>query len=168
MSGRRLIVMALAALSVAGCGGGGAKPTATLPSRTAVAANVNCRDLLRQAVALGKGVLAGSDSVIRRRINTMLIKPSIPLLESIAGRQRALEPAAHSTLYDRYVSMFDPIIVLDQERLAAGDAGNISLSAEVEQLMGSIGLTQEQTARELGLVDCELDFKRTLIDSLTS
>jgi hypothetical protein len=169
--GRTIGLLAAIGMAASGCGGHGASTGANsagaLSSKTVAAANANCRFLLRAARTLGKGVLSGNVNQIRQRIDTMVVKPSIPLLEQVADRQQALEREANSAPYATYADLFDPIIVLTQERLAAGQAGNHSLATLIEKLAANLEVVQERTAQRLGLHDCEPDFQRILINSLS-
>ena len=96
-----------------------------------------------------------------------LVKPSIPVLERVADRMQELEGKAHDPLFDLYANLFNPIVVLAQKRLAAGQAGNYTRSRQLEEALTNLGLEQRHAARILGLSDCDVDFQHVLLSSLS-
>ncbi len=131
-------------------------------------ANANCRYLLRQTKQLGKGVLVGPLSAVRKRINERVIGPGIALLERVATRQQVLQPAFHDPRFDLYANLFDPIIVLAQQRLQSGRDGNLSQSKKLEGLLASLGSEQQNAARAAGLPACDQDFEQELVSSFSA
>jgi hypothetical protein len=170
MSARRLgaTAMILVALALSACGGSQDTQTVAKASPAALAkANAICRDFREEAEQLGKGALANPPNSTLELTTERLVKPSIPLLESAARRMQALEPAAHSPLFDLYADLFDPAIVLAQQRLAAGRAGDATESKRLEDALNSIGEEQRRAARIVGLPTCDVDYQNVLLSSLT-
>jgi hypothetical protein len=173
----RIVAAALvvvASLLVAGCGGGGGEGSGSeatpkkLPPTVVANANSNCRYLLRNTRQIGKRALIDLASVDLLELTTeRLVKPSIPLLEHVADRQQALEPGARNPQFNLYADLFDPIIAVAHERLAAGRAGDPVRSKGLEELLTSLGVEQMQAARGAGLRDCDVDFQHVLLSSLS-
>jgi hypothetical protein len=160
--------MILVALALSACGGSQDTQTVAKASPVVLAkANAICRDFREEAEQLGKGALANPPSSTLELTTERLVKPSIPLLESAARRMQALEPAAHSPLFDLYADLFDPAIVLAQQRLAAGRAGDATESKRLEDALSSIGEEQRRAARIVGLPSCDVDYQNVLLSSLT-
>jgi hypothetical protein len=156
-------------LLVVGCGGGGSKsttassattsPSAATPVPPAVAAkaNANCRALVAETkrVALGTLHKYGNnlDAV------TAIVSNGIPVLERVAARQRALQGVAHSPAFDLYVGLFDPIIVLLQQRQAVGKAPDLVEARRLNGLAAGLSVEQRHAARNAGLADCDVNFR---------
>jgi hypothetical protein len=163
------IAAGLAALALAACGGGGGD-TASGPKASAATlarANAICRDFVRETRELGKGALANPPSSTLELTTERLVRPSIPLLENAAARMQALEPAAHDPLFSLYADLFDPAIVLAEKRLAAGRAGDLAESKQLEDALGNLAEEQRRAARLVGLRNCDVDFQGVLLAALT-
>jgi hypothetical protein len=175
MTRRSWLACALAAgagLTLSACGGGGdaTKPDAEAAGASAAViarADANCRDFLRETKRIAAGALASPPASALELTTERLVKPSIPLLERIADRQQALEPAAHDPQFDLYANLFDPVVVLAHERLVAGQEGNYPRSRELEEMLTDLGLEQRDAARGVGLNHCDVDFQHVLLSSLT-
>ncbi len=128
----------------------------TLPPAVAAQANANCRDLVREAKRLSTGVVDRYHHSFESL--TAIVTQGIPIVERVASRQRRLAQAAHDPAYDRYVQLFDPIIVLLQERLRAGDAQDVNQSRRLNGLITGLSVEQKQAARDAGLTGCNVDF----------
>jgi hypothetical protein len=163
------VATVLAVLALSACGGGsdGAATTAAASPAVLAKANAICDDFLRETKQLGKGALANPPSGTLELTTERLVKPSIPLLESAARRMQALEPAAHDPLFNLYADLFDPAIVLAEQRLAAGLAGDAGESKRLEGALSNIAAEQRRAARIVGLPNCDVDFQSVLLDSLT-
>lgn len=159
----------LSALLLSACGGSSDSTEAApqVSPAVLVKASAICRDFRHEAEQLGKGALANPPSGTLELTTERLVKPSIPLLESAAQRMQALEPAAHSPLFDLYADLFDPAIVLAQKRLAAGRAGDAVASKRLEDALSNIGEEQRRAARIVGLPTCDVDYQNVLLSSLT-
>jgi hypothetical protein len=158
----------LVALALSACGDSQDTQTVAEASPAVLAkANAICQDFRREAEQLGKGALANPPSDTLELTTERLVKPSIPLLESAARRMQALEPAAHSPLFDLYADLFDPAIVLAQQRLAAGRAKDAVESKRLEDGLSNIGEEQRRAARIVGLPNCDVDYQNVLLSSLT-
>jgi hypothetical protein len=172
MIARRLasIGAILAALALPACGGGSdstEKTVAAASPAVLAKANAICRDFRRETEELGRGALANPPSTTLELTTERLVKPSIPLLESAARRMQALEPAAHSPLFDLYADLFDPAIVLAQKRLAAGRTGDAVESKRFEDALSNIAEEQRRAAGGVGLPNCDVDFQSVLLGSLS-
>ena len=167
-----VLAVVLSALLLQACGGGGGEggePAAAVskpPPAVLSRANANCRDFLHETKRIGRDALTGPPVTTLALTTNRLVKPSIPVLERIANRQQALEPAAHSAVFALYANLFDPIIVLAQSRLSSGRAEDYSRSKEIEERLTDLGLEQRHFARLASLKDCDLDFQHILLESL--
>jgi hypothetical protein len=167
-----LAAAALLALLLAACGGGGedhaerSETVARVSPAIRAKANANCRYLLRETKRIGRDAVKGVPASTFELATERLVKPSISLLERVADRQQALEPAAHSPLFDLYANLFDPIVVLAQKRLRVGQAGDYPGSKQIEETLTDLGLEQRHFARLAHLGDCDLDFQHILLESL--
>jgi hypothetical protein len=186
MTARRstIVVAVLAAIAIGGCGGddegtrtrpqASSEPRGQAPPALLARANANCRRFLRQARELGKGAFSEGSGTILERATEQVIKPGIPLIEDMARRQQALARAGRDPALSLYADLFDPIVVLAQERLRSGRAairiGNElerERSGELEDLMTDLGNEQMAVARGAGLRDCSVDFRKALVSALT-
>lgn len=172
MSRARFVVAIVAiALPVSACGGGSDSPrqeTAAHPSPTVTAkANANCRDFFHEIKQIAKGALKNPPATVLELTTERLVGPSIPVLERTADRQQALEAKARNSQFDIYAELFDPIVVLAQQRLAAGRRGDYIGSRGLESMLTDLALEQRALAHRLGLSDCDLDFPSILLSSLT-
>jgi hypothetical protein len=158
---KALVVTGVVAAMLAGCGGSGEGTTSTvgeaLPPAVAAQANANCRDLVRDAKRLATGVVQRYQHSFESL--TAIVTQGIPIVERIARRQQALAQSAHNPAYDQYVQLFDPLIVLLQERLSAGDAQDLTQSRRLNGLVAGLSVEQKQAARDAGLTGCNVDFR---------
>lgn len=174
MTLRRLSTVATAALSalvLSACGGNGgeegAETVAKVPPAVLARADANCRYFLHETQRIGRTALHNEPPATTLDLTTeRLVKPSIPLLERVADRQQALEPAAHAPLFTLYANLFNPIVVLARKRLSTGQAEDLAGSKEVEEMLTDLGLEQRHLARLANLRDCDLDYQRILLKSL--
>ena len=105
----------IASLALSACGGGGndsgssTATEATPPPAVIASADANCRYFLRETKRIGRDALHNEPPATTLEMTTeRLVRPSIPLLERIAGRQQALESEAHSSVFSLYAKLFDP------------------------------------------------------------
>jgi hypothetical protein len=176
------IAAGLVIVAIMGCGGGDQAPdtraqaTGTRLASAAILAraNANCRRFLRQARALGDGAFSQGSGTVSELATENVIKPSIPLLEEMARRQQKLARAARNRDLSLYADLFDPFIVLTQERLRSGQAVirtdselERERSTELEDQMTEISEEQRGAARRAGLPDCAVDFRKALVSALT-
>ncbi len=170
--GISLLAIAVGSLSaLSGCGGGSDHPhgktaaaTGTTesgpPAAVAAKANANCREMVSETTRLASGL-------VRKHGNsftgvTAILAQGIPILERFANHQRALERDAHSSAYDEYVQLFDPTIVLLQQRLQAGKANDLARSNHLNSLVAGLSVEQTQAARNAGLAGCDVDFRHVV------
>lgn len=170
MNVRRATAIAAAiavALCVSSCGGGDSTDTAAQPAAAPVASRIpadvvaradgNCRWMLRGVRRIGR---EASQKVYKSGFELTtegIAKPGLALVKRLAQRQRALEDRAGDPSFDAYLSFFDPIIVLGEERLEAGEAGDQPRSKSLQSLLTKLGAEQREAAGTAGLRDCEID-----------
>jgi hypothetical protein len=161
-----LIALVAVSVTLTSCGGGSddhasggtsSTASATVPAAVAAQANANCQDLVRQAKRLATGVIQRYHHSFESL--TAIVTQGIPIVEQTANQQRALVPAAHSSAYALYVDLFDPLIVLLQERLRAGKAQDPVASRRLNGLVTGLSFEQKDAARAAGLTACNVDFK---------
>jgi len=163
-----LVLAALAApLVLAGCGDGGDSESPA-PSESAHIdrANAICRDGLKQARRLGRTALQRLDTGADLDVVTeAFVKPGIPLLERQAERLRRVEAEADDPRLTAYVELYDPVIELSRQRVEAARAGDGTRASELTEYAEQLGADGQLAAREAGLVDCDLDFQRAVVES---
>ncbi len=163
-----LLLLACLGLLLSACGGGEQEQTVAKPPPAVLAkAAAICNQFLRETKQLGKGALANPPSTTLELTTERLVKPSIPLLERAARRQQALEPRAHSAVFNLYADLFDPIVILAKKRLAAGRAENALEAKRIEGLLSNLGEEQRRAARVADLPACDVDYQSVLLSSLT-
>jgi hypothetical protein len=171
------VAAACAGLVISGCGSSNGasdgSPSSTAPRAIFARVNATCRDLRREVAKLGKGALNGNSSIVEL-ITERLVKPSIPLLERVALRQQKLAAQSRDPKLILYARLFEPIIVLAQERLRTGrvsehpgKAQATILARGFENLMTSVAAEQRQVAREARLPACAINFEHVLTSSLS-
>jgi hypothetical protein len=164
---------AFAALALMACGGGGGSSSGAtsgsldsgpVPAPIAARAEANCRDLVARTKRLTNGVLLRYGSVLEARTKG-IARPGLPLVQGIARRQQALSAQTDNQTFKRYTSLFDPLIVIGQQLLAAGLAQDLQRSRNLEGLLAGIGVEQKQAARAAGLHACVIDFPHLVLQS---
>jgi hypothetical protein len=84
-----------------------------------------------------------------------LVKPGIPIQEREADEFRQLGmPPNTSGALKVYLELFDPIVVLLQQRLSEGERGNFAAATHTEQLFTALYDEQGQAATQAGLSGC--------------
>lgn len=182
LRGAALLAIAGFALWAAGCGGddkseGVEPPAAEIPradGATLARANANCRRFLREAEEVAAGAFSSGKGNLLELATEMVVKPSIPLLQLVAARQQALARGAGDPRLSFYADLFDPVIVLAEERLRSGQAAiregggrEAQRSRELEDQMIELGADQRDAARAARLPACTTDFRKALVGSLT-
>lgn len=171
MSARRLAVLAAilgAGLSTTSCGGDTAdddtirtagKPVVhVIPGNIAAQANGNCRWMLRGVKQIGEKASRSGYTSGLELTTEGIARPGLRLIKDLAARQRALEDAAADPRFDAYLDLFDPIIVLGEQRLEAGQAGDERRSKQLQELLTDLDAEQRETAAQAGLRACDVDF----------
>lgn len=165
-----LCLIGLAAL-LSSCGGDGSngaeQPVRHAPKAVIARANGICRDLLAEIEGIGKGALANPPATTLDLTTQRLVRPSLPVIKRTAARLQALEPAANSKAFDLYANLFDPFVVLTEKRLNAGLEGDPVRARGLEAQLTDLSLVQRRAAQLAGLRDCDVDFPRALLDSLS-
>jgi hypothetical protein len=172
-----LSALLVGAALLAGCGGGSSSSTTDEPTTPAASAG-NPRQaavwarraeaVCRQASAEATAISANLAEAIAKSksqpegINEGLVKPGVAILERESRRLHALRSPPESTDVERFVGLFEPVVVLAHARAAAGEEANLEAQRELEQLI--VGLTAEQTAfaRRADLKACETGFFEAL------
>jgi hypothetical protein len=164
-----LLVGLLASIAIAGlasCGGGGGQTERSAATRQAFAqADANCRQMLREVKQLAKGVLSSGYANTLELTTEGFAKPGIDLVRQEAERQQALQAAAADPHFALYAELFDPIIVLAEQRLHAGQAREIARAQLLQDLLTSLGVEQRKAAHLAGLRDCDVDFLDAMVNA---
>jgi hypothetical protein len=167
-----ILLALLLALGIAGCGGESSEGTSAEPRpvvaaapprpESAAAADSICGQMIAKSGRLGAEFSAESDtSSGPLELTTRLMEPAIPIVERSARRLRALKAEAASTDFDAYVNLFDPILALLRERVAAGNAADGTRAHELEQQLVEMIALQRSLARQATLQTCDVDFIAT-------
>lgn len=161
-------------LALAGCGGdsegSGSAGEAGADAATVAKAEANCKRLRRQVTRLGRRAFPGAP--IPTETTARLVRPSLRLLEVFARRQQVLAKSSGDPGLLLYARLFEPIIVLAQERIdvgerfAAGDTEAGTLTRGYENLMGTVAAEQREAAGRAGLRACAIDFTQVLTEAL--
>jgi hypothetical protein len=165
---RGMIATALAALALAGCGGGsetapqGFSTEASSGNDSGYVAKADriCVEMTAAARSMGTRfrqiprVEVDALTLTTRR----LVKPAIPILEASSRRLRALGSRTASVKFDSYTALFDPLVSLARERARAGEAGDSDRAHTLELLLLELSGLQRRIAREAGLETCDVDF----------
>jgi hypothetical protein len=171
------LVLLLGAAVLGGCGGGSTDSSSAVPSSSGASAGNRQPDAAwsRRAEAICHRTSAETLTLHEKlaaalarsgnqqeAINDGLVKPGVALLESESRQMRELRPPPGSPSAERFVGLFEPVLVLAHARVAAGEDLNLQGSHELEQLI--VGLTAEQSgfARESGLKACQTGFFEAL------
>lgn len=171
--GAALLAVVLAIGSGASsCGGGDDGDTARMPSEPAAQvipagvvsrADDNCRWMLHSVKRLARSVDLSDYSSGLELTTEGFAKPGMKLIENLERRQRALQAAADDPRFDAYLALFDPIVVLGEQRLEAGLAGQEARSKHLQDLLTDLGAEQREAAAKAGLVACDVDFFEVLL-----
>jgi hypothetical protein len=160
-----ILGLALTASSCGGGDGGGEasrtalKPTpAPLPERVVVRADRNCRWMLRSVERVGERAGHTEYRSGLELTTEGIAKPGLALMRHLAKKQGTLQAAAADPRFDAYVELFDPIIVLGEQRLEAGQAGDEDRAKQLQELLTGLGAEQREAAAGAGLKACDLDF----------
>jgi hypothetical protein len=174
-----VLALTLVSLTLAGCGGGDEATTQVATAKeeqasreqegqlspsTARRAEAVCAGMVAEAKRLGRALQTReefpSDPL---QTTTILIAPSIPIVAASAKRLRFLEDQPVSSDFEAYVKVYDPILAMLRQRVAAGEAGDRQRAQELElQLLDLISL-QRQLARAAGLDGCDVDFIQAFV-----
>ncbi len=168
---RRLRILTVSlpcAVLLASCGGAGEQSDAEpLPHAVVVSANANCRQLLREVKKLAAGVLSRGYANTLELTTEGFAKPGIRVVKHTGLRQQELERAADDPRFDLYADLFDPIVVLAEQRLEAGRGQDLNRVARLQEQLTGLELLQRKAARNAGLVDCDTNFLDAMVRSAT-
>jgi hypothetical protein len=156
-----------------GCGGSGSSDgdlhsaPAAERSRFAAQADPICRQAVRKVKALRIVPSARPNSNALSTITESLVRPGILILSQEAARLRALQPRPDDSDLDRYLGLFDPILVLAQQRLqlAAQRRPDIERAHKVENDISSLENAQAAYAKSFGFKVCGTGFFAALGNS---
>jgi hypothetical protein len=179
---RALVALTTAiAVSLAGCGGGSsdsqsttqAGPTSQPPPTDAgeKAGYVRRADAICRAANRRIGALATPTAARLRKAQSsplgtteLLVRPGTKILDREATRLRALQPRPTDPSLETFLGLWDPILLLADERLGTTDVDQaVRLEREVAVLEGD----QEQAARRFGLRVCGPGFTQVLSSAAT-
>lgn len=159
------LVAVVAITVLASCGESDEVGRSPASQQALARADGNCRKMLRAVRHLAKGVLSRGYANTLELTTEGFAKPGIHLVKREARRQQALQAAAADPRYSLYAELFDPIIVLAEQRLQAGQAREIGRSQLLQDLLTSLGAEQRQAARSAGLRACNVDFLEAMIQA---
>jgi hypothetical protein len=170
---RSIPIVVLVALFLCGCGDTETQSDSA-PTQPPAAAESNDRTYVPAAERICAGMIAESQRMGARfarlpnqglgalALTTReLVAPALPILERSAAKLRAVERHADSLALESYVSLYDPIVAVIRERVAAGEAGDATRAHELELQMVDLSTLQRRLAREAGLKTCDVDFIHT-------
>lgn len=162
------ILGAFALIALSGCGGGSSSTTSvvTAPNnpekqRYIDQADTICKQGLSQARAIGRNYHNPGVSALKS-FTEGLVKPGIPVLERFATRMQALRPRPVDSNLDAYLGLFYPGEVLLEQRLHAGEKGDLNQSTNLEQFLVSLGDEQRELGARFGFRACNVDFLSVL------
>jgi hypothetical protein len=174
---RATLALALLALVFAGCGGGSgtsiSSPTSPTTSATTQSgskpkgayiakADRVCDQMIQDALKMGvKFSETGPESDPLTYTTEELVRPAVGILEGSARQLRALVPEAEDGNFQAYVALYDPILAIARERVAAGLAGDAAHARELELLLVELSELQRPLAKSAGLTACDVDFFET-------
>lgn len=176
---KQALALMLVTLALAGCGGGDEATTSAVTATEAEVprgqdpsssfayvkpAEAVCAEMVAEAKRLGMATQKKkefpSDPL---RTTTQLIAPSIPVVAASARRLRALQDRSATPDFEAYVKVYDPILALLRQRIAAGEAGERQRAKDLElQLLDLITL-QRQLARTAGVDGCDVDLIQAFV-----
>jgi hypothetical protein len=177
VSARRWIAVAVligATLSASSCGGGESSnsdngdaghppPLAPLPASVVSQADGNCRWMLREVKRIGEEASHGEYKSGLELTTEGIAAPGLVLIRQLAGRQEALRAAASDPRFDAYVELFNPIIVLGEQRLEVGRENDLARAKRLQDLLIRLGDEQREAATLAGLEACQVDFFATVV-----
>jgi hypothetical protein len=168
-----ILITTTAALS--GCGGSGSGSSSTLEPRdeaiaaapdpaTARRAEAICRRAGDEAAVVAANLARRMrrSSSAEQALTEGLVRPGISVLEREGADLGALHPDPESAAFSTFVGLFEPVVSLAYQRLASGEAADISTSQELEKLTATLTTEQTKLAAALGLSDCQTDFFQAL------
>ena len=177
---RATLALALLALVFAGCGGGSGSSTSspTSPTTSATSATTQggskpkgayiakadqvCDQMIQDSLKMGvKFSETGPESDPLTYTTEELVRPAVAILEGSARQLRALVPEAEDGNFRAYVALYDPILAIARERVAAGLAGDAARARELELLLVELSELQRPLAKNAGLTACDVDFFET-------
>ena len=161
------VAAAIALIALAGCGGSSPPPRDAASREAFARADANCRLMLREVRQLAKGVLNSGYNSNLELTTEGFGKPGIKLVKRIARRQQALQAAAEDPKYALYAELFDPIIVLAEQRLRAGQANELAESQIRQNQLTALGNEQREAAHRAGLRSCDVDFLDAMVRAAT-
>jgi hypothetical protein len=168
-----LAAVALAIALLTGCGGSDSSGSdqhgapAAERARFAARADPICQEAVRKVKALRIVSSTRPDSNALSAITESLVRPGIAILSQEAARLRALQPRPDDSDLNRYLGLFDPILVLAQQRLqlAAQPRPDIERAHNTETDIGSLEDAQATYAKSFGFKVCGTGFFAALGNS---
>jgi hypothetical protein len=134
-----------------------------IPARIVSQADRNCRWMLRSVKHVAGSVDLADYTSGLQLTTEAFAKPGIKLVKGLEKRQNALRTAAADPRFDAYVELFDPIVVLGEQRLEAGLDNDRARSEYLQDLLTDLGKEQGEAAARAGLRACDVDFLDVLV-----
>ncbi|MBA3338373.1 MAG: hypothetical protein H0T54_01235, partial [Geodermatophilaceae bacterium] len=163
-------------VALAGCGAGTEKKTVSTAQPES--ARVGDNGYLRNAEAICRRAQDESDKVRQRFLTSPppagsgplalttegLVRPGIEILANEAEQFQNLKPRPVNANLERFIGLFDPILVLANERLRLGvSGGDIGEAHRLEQLISELEDEQARAAGRSGLLECRTNLVRALV-----
>jgi hypothetical protein len=122
-----------------------------------------CRDAQREIRGIAHGLperISGAAGV--DAIGEALVVPGIRILKRESSRLATLEEPSNPSRFETFTGLFDPIIELSEQRLEAGQVGELSRAHALELLIAGLTEDQAAVASGMGLSACGVDFTQAL------
>ena len=161
-----LPAVALGIALLPGCGGSDSSDAdvhqAPAAERTRFAAHADpiCSDAVRQIQSLQATPTpaGGPNSNPLSAVTESIVRPGIPILSREAARLRAIEPRPDDSDLQRYLGLFDPILVLSEQRLSLAQHPDPARANELENDVEGLEQAQKAYAESFGFKECGTGF----------
>lgn len=147
-----------------GCGGGGSdsggstRAGAAERARYVRTADPICKRTIEAIQRLNLAPSTGPHANILTPTTEGLVRPGIPILAREAARLRALQPRPNDVDLRTYLGIFDPILVLAEQRLRAGEKPDTAEATRLENLIVGLENDQARAAHRFGFQYCGTGF----------
>jgi hypothetical protein len=166
------LLLLIVAAVLTSCGGGSAATTASSRSpasqRALVKADANCELMLREVKRLAKGVLSSGYKNNLQLTTEGFAMPGMRVVKRMARRQQALAAAIDDPRYDVYAGLFNPIIILAEKRVRAGQDEDLATSINLQERLTTLGIEQQLAANKAGLPACEINFLEAMVKAASA
>jgi hypothetical protein len=91
-----------------------------------------------------------------------LVRPGTKILDRESSRLRELNDTPESGPVEIFIGLFDAILALAEQRIEAGQAGELERAHSLELLIADLAEQQSAAARRAGLRACMVGFTQAL------